>query len=171
MDSMSPLQVCVSLIKRCLCASCLPSARFIIKVSKWGRGDQSSRFTNLWSCFHEWGGPLLQFLLNTQLSVCEGSVRGLCLLARCPVSVDSPCATPSTYHKLHFPSFFVSYAFPQVCTSHSFPIFHLPSPFSWMFLHRGEINHHAATPSSQIFHSVIEDLSDEEQIANMQLYT
>ena len=35
MDSMSPLQVCISLIKRCLCASCLPSARFIIKVSEW----------------------------------------------------------------------------------------------------------------------------------------
>lgn len=62
MDSLSPLQVCISLIKRCLCASCLPSARFIIKVLEWekkhcgGKSSQSSRFTNLWSSFHEWGG-------------------------------------------------------------------------------------------------------------------
>lgn len=33
MGSMSPLQVCIGFIKRCLCVSCLPSARFIIKVS------------------------------------------------------------------------------------------------------------------------------------------
>lgn len=36
MDSVSLLQVCINLIKRCLCASCLPSARVIIKVSEWG---------------------------------------------------------------------------------------------------------------------------------------
>lgn len=90
-------------IKRCLWASCLPSARFIIKVSEreestvGGKGEQPSRFTNLWRCFHGQRGPLLQFLWNTQLSVCEGSARGLPLLACCPASADSPCATPHTY--------------------------------------------------------------------------
>lgn len=39
MSRASPVQVCVGLTKECLCASCLPSARFIIKsVVCWGRG-------------------------------------------------------------------------------------------------------------------------------------
>lgn len=50
----SPVQVCVGLIKNCLCASCLPSARFIIKsVVGWGGAEGSSRFTNLWGVNEE----------------------------------------------------------------------------------------------------------------------
>lgn len=104
MDSMSPLQVCMSLIKRCLCASCLPSARFIIMVSEWekkrcgGKSDQPSRFTNLWSSFHEWGGPRCSSCWTHGCLFAKGA------LAVCPCWLVAPCpctppfATPYTYH-------------------------------------------------------------------------
>lgn len=60
------------------------------KSAVGGKSDRPSRFTNLWSCFHEWGGPCLQFLSNTRLCVCEGSACGLPVLARCPMSTDFP---------------------------------------------------------------------------------
>lgn len=96
MGSASPLQVCISLIKKCLCASCLPSARFIIKVSWWenkrfgGNSGWPSRFTNLWSSFHEHGGPRCSSCRTHGYLFAKGAymVKPTWLAAPCP------CAPP-----------------------------------------------------------------------------
>lgn len=107
------------------------------KSAAGGKVTGPSRFTNLWSCFHEWGGPCLQFLSNTRPCVCEGSARGLPALARCPMSTDFPLVQ-RLMHTTHYIFTFLggSYAFPQAynpCNSHLFPIFRLLLPSAWMF--------------------------------------
>lgn len=129
-DSTSPLQVCISLIKRCLCASCLPSAHFIIKVSERGKNvfgrksDQPSRFTNLWSCFHEWGGAPCCSSCRTPARLFAKGAHAVCpcwLTARRPI-----------------PACILSLPIGNPCNFLSYPNFRLPSPTSWMFLHRGK---------------------------------
>lgn len=111
MGSASPLQVCISLIKKCLCASCLPSARFIIKVSRWenkrfgGNSGWPSRFTNLWSSFHEHGGPRCSSCGTHGYLFAKGAymVKPTWLAAPCPCA--PPCNLlyiPQTAHLLFF---------------------------------------------------------------------
>lgn len=111
MGSASPLQVCISLIKKCLCASCLPSARFIIKVSWWenkrfgGNSGWPSRFTNLWSSFHEHGGPRCSSCGTHGYLFAKGAymVKPTWLAAPCPCA--PPCNLlyiPQTAHLLFF---------------------------------------------------------------------
>lgn len=104
MDGLSPLQVCINLIKRCLCESCLPSARFIIKVSEWekkkrrgGKSDRPSRFTNLWSSFHEWGGPRCSSCWTHGYLFAKGAL----VVCPCWLVALRPCAPPPTQPHIH----------------------------------------------------------------------
>lgn len=75
-------------------------------------------------------GPPLQFLSNTWLSVCKGSIHGQTNLACCPMSVCSPFVTSYTYRKLHICSFLVSHPNPQLYNPFNSLMPSLSSPFT-----------------------------------------
>lgn len=135
MGSASPLQVCISLIKKCLCASCLPSARFIIKVSWW----ENKRFGGIAAgllglpiyeaAFMSTGAPAA--VPVEHMAICLQRVHTWSnqpgLLPHVRVL---PLVTSYTYRKLHICSFLVSHAASQLYNPFNSLMPNLSSPFT-----------------------------------------
>lgn len=120
-----------------VCVSCSPSARFIIKVWRWenkrcgGKSGPPSRFTNLWSSFHERRGPRWSSCRTHGCVFAEG-VLVVCpywLVARCQ------CPPPNLQPLIHTTNCIFS-LFLSVMPPHSFTIpLILPNSQSFVRLH------------------------------------
>lgn len=152
MDGVSPLQVCISLIKRRLCASYLPSARFIIQVSrgenKWG-GEAGGRTDGL-----------LGYRFMKQLSwAFRGPWTHSCLfaegaLAVCLSWLVPPCLCTTFQHLAHTSNCTSTLSgpsrIPTALNSVSLLISGPPSRSPGMFSQRGKINRRALTSGDRI---------------------
>lgn len=141
-DSAALLQVCISLIKRCLWASCLPSAPFHygaigMRRKHSGPVGGTSRFTNLWKCFHGVTGPCWS-CCGTHSRVFATAV--LPWLSSLVPGLSSPMAAAHTNSTQTLLFLWVSRSKLLPRSSRSFIFNRLLWPSPRMFFLRGQIN-------------------------------
>lgn len=99
-----PVQVCAGLIKKCLCASCLPSARFIIKsVVGWGGVKGLLGLPIYEAALMNEEGPCCSSCQTLAFLFVKGALQLFLKLAYCPVSVPTHPPSSSAYILLMLP--------------------------------------------------------------------